>query len=963
MPVSNTGTDLESVPVQKKGGKSRKKKKKYRFNLKKGLSKVMPKVGVKSKKKQTMQQPVGARPNGGKDIAETETALTDRAALTRSRVVAVAPECEDEYEFEGAIETTLECLDDEEAALKVRTDRNEEGKGSTEEIKKEGIDGPPEGGRRDNSGKKRAGGGFGLFKSLRKAISRESGDQENAAVGEEEVGGMRVEGRRRGDLNVVAEIAASSPPTKQIADEHATAAEERAAQDNPSEQAPSLGDDGNGAGGRERQQEREREALHTKKEKKGIWKATVDSASGKTYYYHTLTKKTTWEKPTDYQERLTRDDKAGDAQKDRSIKDNDMVVAGALNLNFVQATAAAAAAAVMAMAGVAAPTASDPPKKTETDMQQTFNSMSGILSEYTDGSKTTYESKDESKITDVSINVNGNVWKVYGDKKSGKHYYYNKVTKVTQWEVPEECLPKDESAGKENRNEMPEECLLRDEGKMGEENREEEMEVNAVAAAESMASLNPKEELEEPYLSQQEPSANESSHALEMMRGEITTILTRISPDDADLNQALLEKFAGQEAVLLAELHNLIDALADEEYETDEEVPFDEREPRAIKVDMSEFLKDIEKKAKTTASTTKDKPISLVPRAFSPHGRALLRTRSPSAVSMSSIPLSYGKTSNITTFTGSRVSEQTASTLRASNTARNLLETLAKNGFGRSPIGSKIPTILEVSTTSEMMSRSSSGAVSRASDTLLAKSSSGVVSRPSGMYLEKSPSGMISTREQSAMPAIGAAVGSQNDGSTQTRTRYSAQENPVSDGKSTGTKEILSESVSVGGSSSEIDADGKDEYCPVEEMGTSLHDTRVPRTATEVEAAEVEVTYADGYGGGYAGDNETTTAEGMSEGINPQDPWGGEETDSISALTATEEESRARKKFQHRHRMKKKDQRIARRKKQLDEAMKQGDLNGAAGLTNDLRSCTDNLGTGLDTVTHEKKVGSREQSL
>ena len=35
---------------------------------------------------------------------------------------------------------------------------------------------------------------------------------------------------------------------------------------------------------------------------KGTWKATIDSASGNTYYFHTKTRQTTWIKPTGFKE-------------------------------------------------------------------------------------------------------------------------------------------------------------------------------------------------------------------------------------------------------------------------------------------------------------------------------------------------------------------------------------------------------------------------------------------------------------------------------------------------------------------------------------------------------------------------------------------------------------------------------------------------------------------------------------
>jgi len=143
--------------------------------------------------------------------------------------------------------------------------------------------------------------------------------------------------------------------------------------------------------------------LRKKKTGKPLWKSAFDQRTGRTYYYNRVTKKTQWKKPDDFET-------AKVPTKDASLP-----------LNPTIGSVAASSASIVTSQNMIAPRDSiaESPRSSLT---------------YDKGvpAAVVPKKKKEKKI-----------WREVVDKKSGRTYYYNRKTKKTQWQKPDELKPDD----------------------------------------------------------------------------------------------------------------------------------------------------------------------------------------------------------------------------------------------------------------------------------------------------------------------------------------------------------------------------------------------------------------------------------------------------------------------------------------------------------------------------------------
>ena len=162
-----------------------------------------------------------------------------------------------------------------------------------------------------------------------------------------------------------------------------------------------------------------------------IWKEAVDQKSGRTYFYHTITKEVSWVKPAgfDEQQEAIRKEKGlpsanlagameAEAQRQQQMEQDEVVHAARKNLlkskEESRTRQAAAAAAASAAAGVGA---SRP------------NNISSAAS--------TAHTED---FVDASVASALETWRSATDPATGRTYYYNRVTKETKWDPPPELV-------------------------------------------------------------------------------------------------------------------------------------------------------------------------------------------------------------------------------------------------------------------------------------------------------------------------------------------------------------------------------------------------------------------------------------------------------------------------------------------------------------------------------------------
>lgn len=158
------------------------------------------------------------------------------------------------------------------------------------------------------------------------------------------------------------------------------------------------------------------------------WSETVDPNTKRTYYYNRISKKTSWQKPPALKK--IEDEKAAKekAEKEKAEK--------AEQERRAQAEAAAAAAAAAASAAAMAAASAAASASASAPIQDTAMATASQPAQPAQASQASQEPQQQPAAAAAKPKSPSDQWAQATDPKTGRKYWYNRVTKETSWKDP-----------------------------------------------------------------------------------------------------------------------------------------------------------------------------------------------------------------------------------------------------------------------------------------------------------------------------------------------------------------------------------------------------------------------------------------------------------------------------------------------------------------------------------------------